>query len=581
MRNSIVKKYKSTVAVLLAAVMLTGCNVNVQQRAQSVGDNEDIPKTHDQVPKESEPADKNGDIYIIYTSDVHCGIDKGFGYTGLEQIRETLEKEGYETILVDNGDAVQGEAIGTVTKGEAIIPIMNALHYDVAIPGNHEFDYGMDEFFRFTQMADFPYICCNFTRDGKRVFDPYIIKEAAGKKIAFVGMTTPETLSDVTPETFKDKDGNYVYGFMQGDGSEFYQAVQDAVDSARAEGADYVYALAHLGNDLNSHPFDYMDVVSNTTGIDVFLDGHSHDTDQVVMKNRDGKDVTRSACGTKFEAIGYSHIKADGSGIETGIWTWTNDMSVPELLGIGNDITTVVEDAKKQTDDVLSKVVASSDEDLLIYDPKLSDSNGEPVRIVRRSETNLGDLCADAVRVRTGADIGFVNGGGVRDNIGKGDITYEQIINVHPFGNNNVVIEATGQQIADALEWAVKSLPDEDGIFMQVSGIEFEADPNIPSPCMADEDGIMTGIKGKRRVSDIRVGQEALDPKATYTVAGNDFILIKNGNGLTAFDGAKVVAENAGLDNQMLIDYIVETLGGTIGDDYSDPYGQGRIRIKD
>ena len=280
-------------------------------------------------------AEKNGEIYILCTSDVHCGVDQGFGYAGLAKIRDTLEAKGCETILVDDGDSIQGEPIGTVSKGENIIDLMNAIGYDVAIPGNHEFDYGTDRFLELTGKAEFPYISCNFTYQDEPVFKPYVILEAAGKKIAFVGVTTPLTVRSSTPAYFMDDDGNYVYGFMMDEsGEKVYQAVQGAVDAAREEGADFVFAMAHLGNEEECRPWTYADVIANTSGIDVFLDGHSHDTDQVVMKNKDGEDVTRSAVGTKMSCIGYTHISAEGEIAETGIWTWSNKISAPELLDI-------------------------------------------------------------------------------------------------------------------------------------------------------------------------------------------------------------------------------------------------------
>ena len=203
-----------------------------------------------------EKAEKNGDIYILFTSDVHCGIDKGFGYAGLQQVRDTLEAQGYETILVDDGDAIQGEPIGTLSEGEAIIDLMNDLKYDVAIPGNHEYDYGMPRFLELVEKAEFLYISCNFTYLDELVFEPYIIKEAAGKKIGFVGVTTPLTITASTPVYFQDENGEYVYGFMSDDtGERVYQAVQSAVDAARAEGADYVYVIGHMGNGAEFKPW--------------------------------------------------------------------------------------------------------------------------------------------------------------------------------------------------------------------------------------------------------------------------------------------------------------------------------------
>ena len=527
-----------------------------------------------------EKAEKNGDIYILFTSDVHCGIDKGFGYAGLQQVRDTLEAQGYETILVDDGDAIQGEPIGTLSEGEAIIDLMNDLKYDVAIPGNHEFDYGMPRFLELVEKADFPYISCNFTYLDELVFEPYIIKEAAGKKIGFVGVTTPLTITASTPVYFQDENGEYVYGFMSDDtGERVYQAVQSAVDAAREEGADYVYVIGHMGNGAEFKPWTYADVISHTDGIDVFLDGHSHDTDQVIMKNKDGEDVPRSAVGTKMACIGYSHISAEGDIVETGIWSWPNKTSAPELLDIHNEIRDRVDEAQQELAEELDKVVASTAVTLTINDPEAVDSSGNPVRMIRRAETNLGDLCADAARDQSGADIAFVNGGSIRVSIEKGDITFGNILAVHPFGSMLCVLEVTGQQILDALEWSCRSVPDENGGFNQVSGLTFEINSAIDSPCKADKDGMCTGIEGERRVQNVMVGGEALDPEKTYTLAGYDYQLRQQGDGYTAYDGAPVLQDNVKLDNQVLIDYIVDTLGGNVGGEYADPYGEGRITI--
>ena len=527
-----------------------------------------------------EKAEKNGDIYILFTSDVHCGIDKGFGYAGLQQVRDTLEVQGYETILVDDGDAIQGEPIGTLSEGEAIIDLMNDLKYDVAIPGNHEFDYGMPRFLELVEKADFPYISCNFTYLDELVFEPYIIKEAAGKKIGFVGVTTPLTITASTPVYFQDENGEYVYGFMSDDtGERVYQAVQSAVDAAREEGADYVYVIGHMGNGAEFKPWTYADVISHTDGIDVFLDGHSHDTDQVIMKNKDGEDVPRSAVGTKMACIGYSHISAEGDIVETGIWSWPNKTSAPELLDIHNEIRDRVDEAQQELAEELDQVVASTAVTLTINDPEAVDNSGNPVRMIRRAETNLGDLCADAARDQSGADIAFVNGGSIRVSIEKGDITFGNILAVHPFGSMLCVLEVTGQQILDALEWSCRSVPDENGGFNQVSGLTFEINSAIDSPCKADKDGMCTGIEGERRVQNVMVGGEALDPEKTYTLAGYDYQLRQQGDGYTAYDGAPVLQDNVKLDNQVLIDYIVDTLGGNVGGEYADPYGEGRITI--
>ena len=519
---------------------------------------------------------------ILYTSDVHCGVGQGFGYAGVQQIRDYLESEGYTTLLVDDGDAVQGEPIGTMTKGESVIDLMTELHYDVAIPGNHEFDYGMDPFFALTERAEFPYVSCNFDKEGTLLFDPYVIKEAAGKKIAFVGVTTPQTLTSSTPSYFQDESGAYIYGFLQDKtGEKLYSAVQSAVDAARSEGADYVYVLGHLGNEEAVRPWTYADVLEHTTGIDVLLDGHSHDTDQVTVKNKDGIEVVRSACGTKLSNVGYSHISAEDGSIETGLYSWPNKDSVPALLGVENEVGAKVREELEELDEKLNEVVATSTAELTINDPVEVDSAGSPVRMVRRAETNLGDLCADACRQQSGADIAFENAGGIRESISKGDITKGDLLRVHPFGNSLCVIEVTGQQVLDALEWGARSIPDENGGFLQVSGLSYVIDPNVPTPCIEDENTMFVGIgDGERRVSDVKVNGEDIDPEKTYTLAGNDYMLLDHGDGFTMFDGCTLLRDRFKLDNQVLIDYLTEELHGAIGEEYADPYGQGRITVK-
>ncbi len=533
------------------------------------------------LPVAAEEAGAQGKgIAVLYTSDVHCGVDQGFGYEGLWQIRQTMEEEGYATILVDDGDSVQGEAIGTLTRGEAVIGLMNQMGYDAAIPGNHEFDYGTDQFLRLADMAAFPYISCNFTKNGELVFEPYTIVEAAGKKIAFVGVTTPMTFTTSTPTYFQDENGSFIYGFMQDEtGQKLYDAVQSAVDSARKEGADYVYVLAHLGLEDTCSPWTYADVISHTSGIDVFLDGHSHDTEQVVMKNRDGKNVTRSAVGTKLNCIGRSIIHAEDGTIETDILSWPNSESAPRLLDMDNEMTAAVDAAFKELDDEMNTVVARSDVELIINDPEETDLSGNPIRMVRRAETNLGDLCADALREATGADIAILNGGGIRSGIGRGDITMGDILNVFPFNNTLCVVEATGQQILDALEWGARNVPDENGAFLQVSGLSYEIDSTVDSGCQSDENGMCTGIEGNRRVKKVRVGDEELDPGKTYSLAGSSYILIDRGDGFTFFENAPVLNDLDLIDHQALIDYLSGTLGGTVGEAYADPFGQGRITV--
>ena len=528
------------------------------------------------------------DIVILYTNDVHCGVDDAIGYVGLARIKAALEAAHKEVILVDSGDAVQGDVIGTLSKGEAIVELMNAVGYDVATIGNHEFDYGMDQFNKNVSLAKFQYVCCNFVNDkGEAILKPYTILEKSGKKIAFVGIDTPEAFTKSTPTYFQDSEGNYIYGFCEGNnGQDLYDKVQATVDAARAEGADYVIALAHLGIDYQSAPWTASDVITNTTGIDVVLDGHSHTDfkiafgkDYMLVKNKDGNEVIHTSTGTKLANVGILTISGDKVSAKLVDASAMEFIDEAELLAEDNGMGEVVKAAIAKNQELVDTVVAHTDVDLIIKDPV----SGE--RIVRSQETNLGDLCADAYRAMGNTDIAFVNGGGVRDVIPAGDITYGQIIKVHPFGNALCVVEATGQEVLDALELSVANLPGESGGFLHVSGLKFTVDTSVASSVKLDEKKLFIAVEGDRRVQDVEVLQgdgtyAPIDPNKTYTLACHNYLLKDMGDGYTMFADNNFLMENIMLDNQVLINYIVDVLGGTVGSDYLDPYGQGRIIIK-
>ncbi len=520
------------------------------------------------------------DIVILYTSDVHCAFDKGFTLAGLQQIRDYLTSQGDAVILVDNGDSIQGGPAGTISKGQIPFDLMNKMGYSVAIPGNHEFDYGADRFLELAGEAEFEYISCNITRSGELLFNPYTIRELGGRKIAFIGITTPTSILSSAPYRFTDESGNVVYDFMQRDqtGQTLYDAVQTAADNAREEGADYVVALAHLGMYESFSPWTYADVIANTNGIDAFLDGHSHDTEQIIMKNKDGVEVPRSACGTLLEAIGWCRISADGA-VSTGLYTWNNDTPANKLMMISNEMENNIDEANASIEEQLLVGIGATPFELTVNDPEAVDAEGMPVRMVRRAETNLGDLCTDALRSRTGADIALLNGGAIRGGIPAGDITYRDILTIAPFSNSLSVIEASGQQILDALEWGARAVPAEIGAFLQVSGLTYEVDSLVDSPCITDEDLGFAGINGERRVRNVLIDGEPIDPEKTYTVAGTDYVLLQKGDGFTMFEGCRVVQDGSVIDNQVYIDYITDMPGGIVSDSYADPTGDGRIVI--
>lgn len=522
-------------------------------------------------------------VVILHTNDVHCGFeadDSTFGAADLAAYKARLESEGYDVILADAGDFVQGGVIGTLSNGEYPMQIMNELGYDVAIPGNHEFDFGMDIFLKLANEAKFPYISVNFTdlRTNEKPFSAYKIIEAGGLKIAFIGLTTPETPSSSTPTNFMDENGNYIYGFLGGDdGTALYTAVQDAINSAYADGADYVFAIGHMGDYVYDEKWSSRTVIEHTSGLSAFIDGHSHSVLEDFVEDKDGKSVPLASTGTKLENIGKITITDNEMTcelIEKSDYTVSADENTAENKAYRN-MTDFIAGINAQYGELIGTVVARTDVELTINDPETGD------RAVRSAETNLGDLCADAYRAATGAEIALVNGGGVRANIAVGDITYGNIIDVQPFGNSLCVVEATGQQILDCLEMGALHCPEEDGSFIQVSGLTYQINKSVPSSVKTDKDGNFIGIDGEYRVCNVFVGEKPLDLNKTYTVASHNYYLLSYGGGMTMFRDCKLVAKEIALDNQALIDYITENLGGTVGEEYSNPRGSGRIKVID
>lgn len=552
-------------------------------------------------------ASKDGAVSIVFTNDVHCAIDQqvdkdgnvtGIGYAGVAayaNAQKSLYGAGNVT-LVDAGDAIQGGPVGTLTKGAALVQIMNAVGYDYAIPGNHEFDYGMDQFNALVKQAGATYLSCNFTKlnaDGSKasVFAPFAIEtykdadiaadDADGVlKVAYVGISTPETLTKSSPANFQDAAGNYIYGFCQDEtGEALYAAVQSTVDEARAQGADYVVAVGHLGIEGTTSRWTSEAVIKHTAGIDALIDGHSHEAyDKTVgsevaagaiqtLANSDGDKVVLVQTGTKLANVGNLVIDADAA---DGQEVTAQLVPASECKDEDAAVKKVVDQVNGELADVLNKVVGKTDVALTIVD-------ADGVRQVRHHETNMGDLVADAYRAAVGADIALANGGGVRASIAAGDITNNDLLSVQPYGNELCLIEATGQEILDALEMGASNAPEEFGGFLQVSGLSYKIDASIPSSVKTDENGNFVSVDGERRVFDVKVGDQAIDATKTYKVASHGYMLLEGGDGLTMFKDNKVLQENVILDNQALINYITNDLKGVVGERYANATGEGRI----
>lgn len=525
----------------------------------------------------------NKNIVVLYTNDVHCAVDDNIGYAGLAAYKKEEEEQTPNVTLVDCGDAVQGGLIGTVSTGGYIVDIMNKVGYDIAVPGNHEFDYGMDRLGQLIGSSDADYLCANvaYTGSGTSALadtKPYEIVDYDGTQVAYIGVVTPECITSSTPSYFMEN-GSYVYDFSSGnDGEELYDCVQADVDERRADGADYVIVCAHLGDTEEYSPYSSVDLAENTTGIDVVLDGHAHDVvPSLVEQNEKGQDVIISSTGTKLTNIGKLTITPDGD-ITTELVSSYDKKDA--------DTKSYIDGIKSSFAADMNKVVATSD-------TALSCSDTAGVRIVRTRETAIGDFCADAYRDTAKSDIAFVNGGGIRADLPAGNITYSQMIAVHPFGNYICCVKATGQQVLDALEVASSSVKSvyaaggkavgENGGFLQVSGLSYTVDTSVPSSVVTDASGMFAGVSGARRVKDVMVltsggSYKAIDPAGVYTVASNNYIIKSGGNGMNMFMGDQLLMDEGMVDCEALINYIKDTLHGSLGAKYSAP--DGRITIE-
>ena len=512
-------------------------------------------------------ADK--EIVILHTNDMHCGVNDNLGLATVAQMKQNaLQKTPY-VALVDAGDAVQGAPIGKLSKGEAVINMLNAAGYDFAIPGNHEFDYGMERFWQLNKKLKSGYYSANFEdlRTKKLALPAYKMLQFGDTKVAFVGATTPGTLISSTPAFFQDGQGNYLYGFNEDEtGRKLYKALQKSINAARENGADYVFLVGHLGLNGSIEYWNCENVAANTRGVDAIIDGHSHERIQGKhVKNYVGKDVLITQTGTKLKTVGQIVIGTDGKITSTLIKADGGDNAKVQKV-ISREIA--------KYEPLLQQPVGEALVQLRSNDPQ----TGE--RLVRNSECSLADFVTDAYKAALGCDVVLVNGGSIRNEIKQGVITYNDLLEAFPFGNMCAVIEVSGQQILEALEMGASHYPDEFGGFCQVAGMEYTINSKIPSTVQLDEKGNFYRIGGIYRVSDVRIGGKPLDINKKYTVGGTTYVLKDGGDGFVMFKGSKLLKDGEKSDVDAIMEYIQKQLDGKIGEQYNNPYGDGRIRIK-
>lgn len=521
------------------------------------------------------------DIYIVFTSDVHCGVNDNFTMASVKAYVDDLKAEHSYVTLVDTGDYIQGADIGPLSRGEYPIRIMNKTGYDLVTYGNHEFDYSMPRLKELMSMMEFGSIASNVKYSGsiENIFEnipTYVIKEYGPTKIAFLGILTPGNTTSSTPSYFQEN-GEYVYNFYMGNnGQDLYDRIQELVDEVRKAGADYVVALSHLGSYVESAPYNSLSLIANTTGIDVVFDGHSHSLiTEDHLPNKNGEDVMLSSVGTKLQEVGTLIIDTEGkfSMVHLQQYDRKDEETQKYIDGIYAEL-----------DSYLSQKVGD-----LAFDLKITDEDG--IRMVRARETNLADFVADAFRTAFDADIAFVNGGGVRDNVPAGEVTMKSLLNVSPYQNYGCSILCSGQVILDELEnganntEGIYSFDDkptgENGGFMQCSGIRYTIDTSIPSPVVIDENGIYQGIEGERRVKNVEVLENGeyvpIDLEKMYVVAGTDYVLRSDGDNHPSFPKCEAVVEKGDLDIDIMKAYL-QSLDAEAMEQYREP--QGRITVK-
>ncbi len=516
------------------------------------------------------------DAVVLYTNDVHCAVD---AYPSVAALRASLSEDGLDVFVADGGDNLQGGTVGAYTRGEAVVALMNAVPYSAAAPGNHDFDYGTEFFLKLLKKMNYDEISANVedARTGKLLLPPYKMATLGNRKVAFVGATTPETYVKANPSFFTSEDGKPLYAFNE---KKLCEKVQSAVDAARAEGAQTVILLSHLGANNVVPEWAAPAVIAGTRGIDAVLDAHSHETVAGEKhKNADGKDVLYAQTGTKLMNIGKLTISKDGALSFELVRPADVDANKSDAVKKAHDDVQALIEANRKMLAFLEEKVAVAEIPLTADDPRTG------TRRVRVGGSNLGDFCADAYRAVTGAQIAVVNGGGLRASVEGGDVTRRALMDVNPWNDAMCVVEMTGQAILDILEFNSRSLPDvENGGFCHVSGMSYEVNAAVPSPAKADEKGAFAGFEeGKpRRVVNARVDGMPIDPAAVYTVAGSKFYLLDGGDGVKGIDGVRLVAaEGLPDDASCLVKYVTEHLKGRIPmEQYGNPLGAGRVVIR-
>ena len=502
--------------------------------------------------------DLTGHIVILHTHDVHGAIGE---YAKVAALKQAYQAAGAYVLLADAGDFIQGDPTVSASQGKTAIELMNLAGYDVAAPGNHEFDYGYPNLKTLAGEADFPILAANVRYDNAAALgDQTTFTTTDGKKIGIFGLDTPETATKAHPDKIKG------VSFLAA--QEMFDCAQAQVDALKADGCDYIICLGHLGIDAESTGNRSIDLLEKVTGIDVFIDGHSHSTLEEIKEatNGTGKvgDTVLTSTGTKLANVGMVDISPDGtistSSLATSELTVTPDAKVAARA----------EEIQKEIDADYGTVFAKTEVAL----------DGEKAN-VRTGETNLGDLIADAMLWQAGlldegVDAAVTNGGGIRASIAAGDITKKDINTVLPFGNTLYVVKVTGAELLEALEASTYCTPEAIGGFPQVAGIEFTVNTGAQFDTKELYPGSTYGKPASiNRVMIQTVGGEAFNPEETYTIVTNDF-MGAGGDTYYAFKAASSGYDSGVPLDEVVMDYITSELKGVVS---KAQYGETDNRI--
>lgn len=538
----------------------------------------DVPETP------VEPGELDGKTVILHSNDVHGSImtinDKGkpeavgslMGYANMAALAADYEAKGANVIIADAGDFSQGTVYVSSSKGADAVSMMNAAGYDIAIPGNHEFDYGYAQLVENLKSAKFDTICCNILdADGNLVFAPSKVVDVDGVKIGFIGVNTPESQTKANPALIK--------GLKWLAGEDMVKAVQAEADKL-ADTVDVTIVISHLGVDSESVPNTSYDLLKGLNGVDFIIDGHSH----TVMTAGDNKEPIQST-GTAFKNIGVVVIDNAKKAIESNeLVEITKDSAKDETVAAAAQAIIDKIDAE------YGEVFAKSDVDL--NGEKSVDANG--VFGNRDGETNLGDLITDSMiwQVKQNLDgitvpaeniVAITNGGGIRAAIAKGDITKKDVNTVLPFGNTIAVVYVTGAELLEALEASTYCSPYSTiGGYPQVAGIEMTINPDKAYDANDETypDSTYYGPKTINRVTIDSINGKAFDEKATYAVVTNNFCAA-GGDTYYAFASASAQFDTGIPLDEALMSYITDELKGVVGETYAEPQGRINYHVHD